>query len=171
MKTLLIAVLMVFALFANAYDITVYGRNSCGFTQNLRNSLTAEGIYYTYCNVDSSACLGQLFSVAVEFNLAVDGVVNLPVVLVIVNEKRYGYVRPSIATIMQITTSEVTRSPTIVYPNPADKYVTIDGDCEIYDLNGLKLIESNDRNVLVEGLKPGVYVVRVRGKMIKLIKQ
>jgi len=47
----------------------------------------------------------------------------------------------------------------------------VDGDCEIYDMTGMKLIESHDRNVMVEGLKPGAYLVKVRGKNIKLIKK
>lgn len=171
MKRILILALLFCFSFAKAYEITVYGRNSCGFTANLRNELTTSNIPYAYCNIDSSACLGQLFQIAIEFNLAPTGTVNLPVVLVVANGKRYGYVRPSIADILQITSSEVTRNQISVYPNPADQIITVDGDCEIYDMNGLKMIESHDRNVLVEGLKPGVYFVRIRGKMVKLIKR
>lgn len=89
----------------SATEITVYCRNSCGFTANLRNELTAANIPYTYCNIDSAGCLGAMFQVAIEFNLAPCGTVNLPVVLVVNDGKRYGYVRPSIADILKITTA------------------------------------------------------------------
>lgn len=171
MKKLILIILVFLHVTLGATEITVYGRNSCGFTANLRNELTAANIHYDYCNIDSSGCLGQLFQVAIEFNLAPTGTVNLPVVLVVNDGKRYGYVRPSLNDILKVTAIDEVRAIPDVYPNPADQFITVDGECEIYDLTGLKLIESHDRNVLVEGLKPGVYVVRVRGKMIKLIKQ
>jgi len=139
---------MVFSAI-DAQQVTVYGRNSCGFTANLRNELTNAGVPYTYCNIDSAGCLGAMFQVAIEFNLTVNGTVNLPVVLVVVYGKRYGYVRPSLAMITQITAVDVTRSPTIAYPNPAGQFITVDRDCEIYDLRGLKLIESHDRHMTV----------------------
>lgn len=167
----LIAGLLMLHVALSATEITVYGRNSCGFTDNLRNELTASNIPYDYCNIDSAGCLGAMFQVAIEFNLAPSGTVNLPVVLVVVDGKRYGYVRPTLAEILKITSSEVTRSQISVYPNPADQFITVDGDCEIYDMTGMKLIESHDRNVMVEGLKPGAYLVKVRGKNIKLIKK
>lgn len=169
-KILMLALVFCFS-FAQAYEITVYGRNSCGFTANFRNELDAAKVPYAYCNIDSSGCLGQLFSVAIEFNLSVNGQVNLPVVLVVADGYRQGYVRPTIATVLKATdVDDVIRSVDL-YPNPASGIIHVSGDAEIYDMTGLKLIESSDRNVLVEGLKPGVYVVRVRGKMIKLIKQ
>lgn len=171
MKYLLIALLLFSCSDIEATEITVYGRNSCGFTANLRNELTAANIPYTYCNIDSAGCLGAMFSVAIEFNLAPSGTVNLPVVLVITDGKRYGYVRPSLADIMKITTVEVTRCPTIVYPNPADQFITVNGDCEIYDLTGRSVLKSHDRHISITGLPDGMYFVRVRGIMIKLIKR
>ena len=169
-RVLLLALLFCFS-YAHAYEITVYGRNSCGFTANLRNELDAAKVPYAYCNVDSSGCLGQLFQVAIEFNLAENGQVNLPVVLVVANGYRHGFVRPTIEQILKFTAIDEVRAIPDVYPNPADEFIVVSGDCEIYDLNGLKMIESHDRNVLVEGLKPGAYLVRVRGKMVKLIKR
>lgn len=171
MKQVLIATFLFCFSFAHAYEITVYGRNSCGFTANLRNELDASKVPYAYCNIDSSGCLGQLFQVAIEFNLAVNGQVNLPVVLMVADGYRQGFVRPTIAMVLKATDVDDVARPVSLYPNPASGIIHVSGDAEIYDLNGLKLIESHDRNVLVEGLKPGVYLVRVRGKMIKMIKR
>lgn len=171
MKQFLIATFLFCFSFAHAYEITVYGRNSCGFTANLRNELDAAKVPYAYCNIHSSECLGQLFQVAIEFNLAVNGQVNLPVVLVVADGYKHGFVRPTISMVLKATDIDDVARPVSLYPNPANDIIYVSGDCEIYDLNGLKLIESHDRNVFVEGLRPGVYVVKVRGKIIKLIKR
>ncbi len=39
MKTLLIILFLSVFSYAQAFEVTVYGRNSCGFTQALRNEL------------------------------------------------------------------------------------------------------------------------------------
>lgn len=164
---LLLGLLMV-AMVTSA-EVTVYGRNSCGFTANLRTQLDNEGIPYAHCKIDSAGCLGAMFGVALEFNLAVKGTVNLPVFLVVVYGKRYGYVRPSLAEILRITSVEVTRSPTIDYPNPADQFITVSGDCEIYDLTGKIVILSHDRHISISALPQGMYILKVRNKVIKFI--
>lgn len=170
MKRILIVVLLFCFSFAQAYEITVYGRNSCGYTANLRNELEDAKVPYAYCNIDSSGCLGQLFQVAIEFNLAVNGQVNLPVVLVVADGFRQGFVRPTIAMVLKATDIDDVARTTDLYPNPASGIINVSDDAEIYDLTGVKLIESHDRNILVEGLNPGIYFVKIRGKMIKLIK-
>ena len=167
---LIAGLLMVYSATASA-QVTVYGRNSCGFTANLQRELTTSNIPYTYCNIDSAGCLGAMFQVAIEFNLAPNGTVNLPVVLVVTDGKRYGYVRPTIDQIMKVTAIDEVKAIPDVYPNPASDIIHVSDDAEIYDMTGMKLIESHDRNVMVEGLKPGAYLVKVRGKNIKLIKK
>jgi glutaredoxin len=164
---LLLGLLMV-AMVTSA-EVTVYGRNSCGFTANLRTQLDNEGIPYAHCNIDSAGCLGAMFSVALEFNLAVKGTVNLPVVLVVANGQRFGYVRPSLAEILRITSVEVTISPTIAYPNPVGDFINVEGDVVIYDITGKIVIVSHDRHISISALPHGMYIFKVRNKVIKFI--
>lgn len=171
MKRVLILALVFCFSFAQAYEITVYGRNSCGFTANLRNELDAAKVPYTYCNIDSSGCLGQLFSVALEFNLAVNGQVNLPVVLVVADGVRHGYVRPTLNTILKVTVVDDLVRGVDLYPNPASSIIHVSGDAEIYDMTGRLLLRSWDNDVDVSALPRGVYVVMIEWEAIKLIKE
>ena len=171
MRKIITILIILAAITAGANEITVYGRNSCGFTQNLRNELTAANIPYAYCNIDSAGCLRAMFAVAWEFNLAPSGTVNLPVVLVVVEGKRYGYVRPSLADILKITSSEVTRSQISVYPNPADQFITVMGECRIFDLTGREVLSSHNRHINISGLPQGIYFVRVGNKTTKITKR
>lgn len=171
MRKAMTILILLAAMLSTATEITVYGRNSCGFTANLQRELTAANIPYTYCNIDSAGCLGAMFGVVREFNLAPSGTVNLPVVLVVTNDKRYGYVRPSLADILKITSSDVTRRPTIAYPNPCDQFITVTGECRIFDLTGRMVLKSHDRHISISGLPQGIYFVRVGNKTTKITKR
>lgn len=171
MKRVLILALMFCFSFAQAYEITVYGRNSCGFTANLRSELDAAKVPYSYCNIDSSGCLGQLFQVAIEFNLAVNGQVNLPVVLVVADGVRHGYVRPTIAMVLNATYVDDVDQAVDLYPNPASGIIHVNGDAKIYDMTGRLLLRSWDNDVDVSALPRGVYVVMIEWEAIKLIKE
>ena len=170
MKRILMLALLFCFSFAQAYDITVYGRNSCGFTANLRNELDAAKVPYAYCNIDSSGCLGQLFQVAIEFNLAVNGQVNLPVVLVVADGYRQGYVRPTISMVLKSTDVDDVARAVALYPNPASGIIHVSGNAEVYDMTGRLLLKTWDNDVDVSGLTPGVYVVIIECKRFKLIK-
>ncbi len=169
-RVLLLALLFCFS-FVQAYEITVYGRNSCGFTANLRSELDAAKVPYSYCNIDSSGCLGQLFSVALEFNLAVNGQVNLPVVLVVFDGVRHGYVRPTIDQILKVTAIDDVKAILSVYPNPSSDIIHVSGDAEIYDLTGKCVVKSHDRHISISALPQGIYFVRVGNKTTKITKQ
>ncbi len=70
---------------------------------------------------------------------------------------------------------------TIIFPNPADHFFTIQNEvqllkAEILDLNGRKVLESTARTIDVSHLAKGVYLVRMTFKngqtdVQKLIKQ
>ena len=172
MKRVLILALMFCFSFAHAYDITVYGRNSCGFTANLRNELDSAKVPYTYCNIDSSGCLGQLFQVAIEFpELVVNGTVNLPVVLVVSDRVRYGYVRPTINQILKVTVVDDVVRGVDLYPNPASRIIYVSGDMKIYSVTGCLLMTSDRREVDISLLPDGVYLVKVGNQITKLLKR
>lgn len=171
MKTLLTILFILLFSYTQAFEVTVYGRNSCGFTQALRNELATNNVSYTYCNIDSTGCLGQLYSVAIEFNLAVDGMISLPVVLVVVDGKRYGYVRPSITTILKITSSLEVENEKLFWPNPVTDVIYAKGEFEIYNMYGILMLKSHNRHISLSLLPQGMYIIKVNNKTTKIIKK
>lgn len=171
MKYLLTILFLLLFSYIQAFEVTVYGRNNCGFTQSLRNELATNNVAYTYCNIDSAGCLGQLYSVAIEFNLAVNGVISLPVVLVVVDGKRYGYSRPSITTILKITSSLEIEDEKLFWPNPVIDIIYAKGEFEIYNMYGILILKSHNRHISIAALSQGIYFVRVNGKTTKIIKK
>jgi hypothetical protein len=69
----------------------------------------------------------------------------------------------------------------LVFPNPTDNFINVEADefsyVEIYDLNGLRVIESQNNIIDISGLHSGYYILKVCQKnkkinhSIKLIKQ
>ena len=64
-----------------------------------------------------------------------------------------------------------------ISPNPAANFITVntDGKVEIFTANGVKVYENAaytaDTQINVSHLTNGVYIVKVNGKTVKLIKQ
>ena len=59
-----------------------------------------------------------------------------------------------------------------VYPNPADRLININyhGLKEIYTVFGVKLIETYDNQINVSDLSNGIYLIKVKNRIIPLIK-
>jgi hypothetical protein len=171
MKRVLIVALLFCFSFAQAYEITIYGRNTCGFTTNLRNELTASNIPFSYCNIDSAGCLGAMFSVAIEFNLAPTGTVNLPVVLVINEGKRFGYIRPTVNQIMKVTNISGIYNAIGLYPNPSAGTINVGGKSELYNTLGIRIMTTDSETIDIASLLKGVYIIIIDGKPFKLIKE
>lgn len=62
-----------------------------------------------------------------------------------------------------------------VYPNPTSDFIYIDSenvsDVKIYDLTGKMLLKSNSNKINIQKLKPGIYLVRIDGFTVKIIKK
>lgn len=63
-----------------------------------------------------------------------------------------------------------------IYPNPADKYVKLNGvadgeSVELYDISGrrAKSVKLNGGEISLEGLTPGMYLIRACGQTARLI--
>jgi hypothetical protein len=61
----------------------------------------------------------------------------------------------------------------LVYPNPADKQIVIndEGLKQIYNILGERVIQTYDNKIDVSSLSSGVYVIKLEGISIRLIKQ
>tara|TARA_B100001142_G_scaffold330393_1_gene399147 strand:- start:6011 stop:7891 length:1881 start_codon:yes stop_codon:yes gene_type:complete len=61
----------------------------------------------------------------------------------------------------------------LVYPNPADKSITINytGKKEIYNMLGKKVLETSENEINIDSLSKGVYVIKVNNTSIRLIKK
>jgi glutaredoxin len=156
MKTLLLLLLLFAFGYSGAYTVTIYGTPTCGYTTDLRNQCTANNIQFTFCDVNESKCVTDFYNVVYEFNLATDSYVDLPVVLVVVDGKRYGMVRPTIAKIKQL----IGTTSAIMIGNKID----MTGD--IYNSLGVRVKFSGDIN----SLPPGFYILRGKEKVVKFVK-
>jgi hypothetical protein len=143
MKTVIILAFVLWCVSASAYTVTIYGTTTCGYTTNLRNQCTQNGISFEFVDVNTGAGFSAMATVVNEFSLAVDNYVDLPVVLVVVDGRRYGMVRPS-----------VDRIKTLIGPTSATLTpYKINGKTEIYDLQGRRCRGE---------LKSGIYLIRTR---------
>ena len=61
----------------------------------------------------------------------------------------------------------------LVYPNPADKQIVIndEGLKQIYNIFGERVLQTYDKKIDVSSLSSGVYVIKLEGISIRLIKQ
>ncbi|UII29589.1 T9SS type A sorting domain-containing protein [Fulvivirga ulvae] len=61
-----------------------------------------------------------------------------------------------------------------VYPNPVENTLTIEGKFEgnwiLFDMQNRKVIEGSQSTVQLEGMKQGIYILKVEENMIRIIK-
>jgi glutaredoxin-related protein len=165
MKTLLLSIFLFISIYVNAsYVITIYGSNSCGYTSALRASLTKENIQFTYCNIEIFNCFNDMSNVVYEFKLAVKNSqgkdsVGLPVVLVVVDGVRYGFVRPSTATIKALVANTSAKELYVI----VEPLIGIVGakELEVYTLSGVRILSSHENYINIHSLSSGVYILRI----------
>ena len=60
-----------------------------------------------------------------------------------------------------------------IYPNPANEILNVlqVGKKQIFDMNGMLVLESNEEKMNIHALKPGVYVLECNGERNKIVKQ
>jgi hypothetical protein len=154
MKPTFVLMLLFMWCYSNAYTVTIYGVDNCGYTTDLRNECSKNNIQFTYCNINETKCYNELVSIVSEFNLAVDNYVNLPVVLVVVDGKRYGFVRPSVVKIKElvVTTSVQMIGNSLYLPSNA----------EVFNLMGESITLPLHKKLDISSLVSGIYIVRYR---------
>lgn len=181
-KLIVISMLLCLFLNAGAYSIVIYGRNSCGYTTALRNSLTANSIPFTYCNIDESVqCVDDMFAVVSKYKLGNGTSVNLPVVYIKVDNAEYGLERPSyndVKALIAATFANFIPYDVKVYPIPTSQYLYIEGknirSIEILDTAGRSVMRSRQHEIDISDLVPSVYIVKVYYKAsitFRIIKQ
>jgi hypothetical protein len=71
-----------------------------------------------------------------------------------------------------VSLNEMTQKPEI-YPNPANEILNVlqVGKKQVFDMNGVLVLESNEEKMNIHGLKPGVYVLECNGERNKIVKQ
>jgi hypothetical protein len=147
MKPTFVLMLLFMWCYSNAYTVTIYGVDNCGYTTDLRNECSKNNIQFTYCNVNTGTCMGDMVKVVMDNNLAVDGVIYFPIVK-IVSDKTYGLCRPSVDKIeklIKITSIEM---------------ITVGSrDFDVFTLKGER-IPCDNMNLL----PTGIYIIRGKGK-------
>ncbi len=70
-----------------------------------------------------------------------------------------------------VSLNEMTQKPEI-YPNPANEILNVlqVGKKQIFDMNGMLVLESNEEKMNIHGLKPGIYVLECNGERNKIVK-
>jgi hypothetical protein len=161
MKTIIAIILLFVCSVCYPYEIVVYGVNSCGYTTNLRNELTAKNITFTYCDVNGMQCWYDMQKVANDFNLIVNNTVYFPIVKVVVDGVTTGLCRPLLADIVKLIGTTGIRE--ITFQNGI---IHSPGKIDVYNLQGVKILHSDNQEMDISNLPKGVYVVNG----IKIIK-
>jgi len=70
----------------------------------------------------------------------------------------------------------VSNNKVTIYPNPTTNTITIKTDDElvqvqIYNMLGIKMLQTTDKVINLSSFAPGVYIVSVNGAMIKVVKK
>jgi glutaredoxin len=143
MKAVFVLMLLFNWYCVKAYTVTIYGTATCGYTTDLRNQCTKNNVVFEFVDVNTGEGFNAMAAVVSEFSLAVDNYVDLPVVLVVVDGRRWGLVRPTVEKIKQL----VGVTSVILYNNKVLQ------ESEIYDLQGQRCRGN---------LKSGVYLIRTR---------
>ena len=177
MRKILLLLFLLVSVFINAQDITVYGTNTCGYTTSLRNQLTDTKIPFTYSNIETMTVQqwNDFMKFVYDFNLAVNGSVDLPVVKVVIYGKIYAYVRPTLQMITKLTGVVDIDNEISIFPNPVDHILYIMGTnkpVRIYDLSGRLVLDTRDREIDMSRFPSGGYIMRIANiKILTILKR
>lgn len=171
---------LLFSMQAFAYEITVYGLNTCGYCSATRADLTKEGIKFIFWDVnENSSKATEMFALVRKYNLDNGtGTVLVPVVKIVVGTKEYCYVRPTIAQIKAILLTPASdiaynNISLVFYPNPCKNILHISGGngIKICGMDGKCILTSEESEINISCLKPGNYIVISRDSRGILVKQ
>jgi hypothetical protein len=169
MKTILLLLLLFLWNVASPYTVIIYGVDNCGYTTALRNELTQNNIQFTYCNIQEINCYGEFFSFVKDSKLDTGNYVNLPVVKVVVDNKTYGLVRPSITAIKVLI--GITYAKLLYVPSGGLIGIVGAKYIEVYNVSGVRVMYSRKNYINTESLLPGYYILRINNNTVyKFIK-
>ena len=159
MKKLLFTFFLLVGYNCYPYEITVYGSYACGYTTAMRNELTAKNITFTFCEVSTGTCMGEMLKFSTDYNLLVDGTIYYPIVKVVVDGITSGFSRPDIKKIQKLIEQTIIKevSDPRVYYDGRIIYVSDVRGVDLYNMMGMKILHSaNDINI--SSLPTGIYI-------------